>query len=106
MEGDDVIFTCTSVGNPAPTFTWRLDGVTLPSNRHTDSSTAPTIHYPFSRTNGTTTSVLTINGAVYPDDDGVYECIGTNSHAGIASSSSASITVTVQGTTARCTAGL
>ncbi len=103
MEGGGVILTCTSEGNPAPSFTWRRDGVTLSSDLYTDTSTDPTVDInTFVRTNGMTTSVLTISGAVYPDDDGVYECIGTNSHAGIDNSSSASITVIVQGTTALC----
>ncbi len=107
MEGvEDIILTCTSEGNPAPSFTWRRDGVTLFSNLYTDTPIEPAITIPaigvipYVRTNGMTTSVLTISGAVYPDDDGVYECFGTNSHAGIDNSSSASITVTVQGTTA------
>ncbi len=101
MEGGDIILTCTSEGNPAPSFTWRRDGVTLSSTLYTNTPTDPTVlMITFTRTNGMTTSVLTISGAVYPDDDGVYECVGTNSHTGIDNSSSASITVTVQGTTA------
>ncbi len=98
----DIILTCSSEGNPAPSFTWMRDGVLLSSNLYTDTSlTNPTVTYPwYVSTNGMTTSVLTISGAVYPEDDGVYECIGTNSHAGIDNSSGASITVTGQGTIA------
>ncbi len=100
VEGGDLILNCISEGNPAPSFTWSRDGVTLSSTLYTNTPTDPMIGIvpPFTRTNGTTTSMLTISGAVYPEDDGVYECIGTNSHAGIDNSSSASITVTVQGT--------
>ncbi len=101
MEGGDVILTCTSEGNPAPTFTWKWDGVTLSSTLYMDTPSDPTVTYPtYVSTNGMTTSVLTISGAVYPVDDGVYECFRTNSHAGIDNSSTASITVTVQGTIA------
>ncbi len=103
MEGRSLTLTCTSEGTPPPTFTWRLNGEDIPSNRHINISTDPEVDFDRSYgtvtsvTNGMTTSVLTISGAVFPDDDGVYECIGTNSHAGMDNSSSAFIQLSVQG---------
>ncbi len=104
MEGGSLTLTCTSQGVPHPTFTWRLNGEDIPTNRHTDTPTAPDVDFDrvagavTSVTNGMTTSVLTISGAVFPDDDGLYECIGTNSRAGMDNSSNAFIQLSVQGT--------
>ncbi len=103
MEGGNLTLTCTSEGTPTPTFTWRLNGEDIPSNRHTDTSIAPVVDFDrqagtvTSVANGMTTSVLTISVAVFPGDDGVYECIGTNSRAGMDNSCSAFIQLSVQG---------
>ncbi len=103
MEGRSLTLTCISGGIPPPTFTWRLNGEDIPKNRHTDTSTDPVVDFDrlagavTSVTNGMTTSVLTISGAVFPGDDGLYECIGTNSRAGMDNSSNAFIQLSVQG---------
>ncbi len=104
MEGGSLTLTCTSEGTPTPIFTWRLHGEDIPSNRYTDTPTAPDVDFDqvagavTNVTSGMTTSVLTISGAVFPDDGGLYECIGTNSRAGMDNSSSAFIQLSVQGT--------
>ncbi len=104
MEGGSLTLTCTTEGVPTPTFTWRLNDEDIPSNRHADTSTDPVVDFDqqagviHSVTNGLTISVLTISGAVFPDDDGVYECIGTNTRAGMDNSSSVFIQLSVQGT--------
>ncbi len=104
MEEGGLTLTCTSEGTPTPTFTWRLNGEDIPDNRHTETFTAPDVEFDrlagavTSVTSGMTTSVLTISGTVFPGDDGLYECIGTNSRAGMDNSSSAFIQLSVQGT--------
>ncbi len=103
MEGGNVTLTCTSEGTPTPTFTWRLNGEDVPTNRHTETFTDPEVDVDQQAdvinnfTNGTAITVLTISVAVFPDDDGVYECIGTNSHAGVNNSCRAFTMLTVQG---------
>ena len=47
---------------------------------------------------GSITSELHIVSASYPDHDGVYACVGVSSEDAVFSSSSAFITVQVQGT--------
>ena len=47
---------------------------------------------------GSITSELYIVSASYPDHDGEYTCVGVNSEDAIFTSSSAFITVQVQGT--------
>ncbi len=104
MKGGSLTLTCTSEGTPTPTFTWRLNGEDIASNRHMETFTAPDVDFDrqagavTSVTNGMTTSVLTISAAVFRDVDGVYECIGTHSCTGMDNSSSAFIQLSVQGT--------
>ncbi len=108
MEGGSLTLTCTSEGLPPPTFTWRLNSEDIPTNRHTETFTDPEVDFDrvagtvTSVTNGMTTSVLTISGAVFPGDDGVYECIGANSGAGMDNSSSAFIQLSIQGIHVPC----
>ena len=93
------VLSCTSTGNPAPSFTWRLNGVDIPTSSYVDTPVNPSVSVtsPYTRTDGSTTSNLNISSPEYPSDDGVYECIGVNSHGGINSNTTATITVIVQG---------
>ena len=103
FEGDSVDITCTSTGVPTPSITWSFNGTVAPFNQ-TDSIVDFQVGYiryygevqavvdP-----GTITSYLNIVSASYPDHDGVYTCVGVNSEDAIFTSSSAFITVQVQG---------
>ena len=101
LEGNstDLEISCTSSGNPIPTISWELDGFPAPfpwSNTVT--------HYPptvpnfgeFSFTTGSVTSELKITG-VNTSHEGEYTCTARNSHRGVESSSSSTITVHVLG---------
>ena len=105
QEGDSVNVTCVSSGNPTPTILWYLGGSLAPFPK-TDAvqhlSAEVAVMYPngFSRfTDGSITSVLQIINATYPAHDGEYMCVGLNSHRERNNTSTATITVQVQGTT-------
>ena len=101
QEGDSVNITCFSSGNPVPTISWYL-GDSLAPFPDWDSAeefqavvTGQTGIGQFAFTEGNITSVLQITNAVYPAHDGVYTCVGLNSHRGRDSTSNATITVQV-----------
>ena len=103
-EGANVDISCTSTGIPVPSsVNWLLAGLPAPFNfnetftdlmvgRVVSLGVAPPV------TPASVRSTLHIENAQYPAHEGVYECIGTNSYAGVANTSSAMITVQVQGT--------
>ena len=104
LEGVSTNISCTSVGAPAPSITWELDNQIV-SFEQTDTVTQfeATLTGTFGGqrgvdvTPGNIISDLHIVSARYPDHDGVYTCIGTNSDNLNVASSSASVTVQVQG---------
>ena len=99
-EGGSVNISCTSTGVPVPIISWTLHGQTTAFNQSDVSedvrvmiqSGSPVV------TLGRVESSLRIERAQYPAHDGVYACTGTNSHAGVSSTSTVMITVQVQGT--------
>lgn len=100
-EGGSVNISCTSTGVPVPTITWTLNNQTAPftpTAMSTDHSVIIDNNRNVVVTRGSVVSTLRIEGAQYPAHDGVYACIGTNSHAGVSSTSTVMITVQVQGT--------
>ena len=105
IEGGSVDISCTSTGIPTPSIVWRFRGAptrfTATDGTPTDpSGNLPASSTDFSYTEGSVTSTLQIVAPVYPDDDGVYECFGINSHGGVDTNTSDTITVIVQGTQA------
>ena len=103
-EGGTVAISCTSTGIPTPSIVWRFRGAptrfTATDGTPTDPSGSLNPSSDFIYTEGSITSTLQIVAPVYPDDDGVYECIGINSHGGVDTNTSDTITVVVQGTQA------
>ena len=100
QEGDSVNITCFSSGNPVPTISWYLGDSLAPFpdwNSVEEFQAVVTGNRQFAFTEGNITSVLQITNAVYPAHDGVYTCVGLNSHRGRDNTSNATITVQVQG---------
>ncbi len=102
-EGGSADISCTSVGAHVPSITWEFNNQTTDFEQ-TDTETpfvaalTGTIgNRGFDITPGTIESSLHIVSATYPDHDGVYTCIGTNSDDLTVASSSAFITVQVNG---------
>ena len=104
LEGGSAVISCRSVGAPAPSITWEL-GNQIVSFEQSDTVTQfeatligtvggqrDTVVTP-----GNIISDLHIVSARYPDHDGVYTCIGTNSDDLNVATSSATVTVEVQG---------
>ena len=106
LEGDSTDISCRSVGAPAPSITWELDNQIV-SFEQTDTVTQFEVTLTgtvggmrgVDVTPGNIISELHIVSARYPDHEGVYTCIGTNSDDLNVASSSASVTVQVQGIT-------
>ncbi len=102
-KGGSADISCTSVGAPVPSITWQLNNQTT-SFQQTDtetpfeaSLTRNVENLMFYLIPGSIKSTLHIVNARYPDRDGVYTCIGTNSNDLTVPSSSVSITVQVNG---------
>ena len=99
LEGESVDISCTSSGNPIPTISWELDGSPAPFPQ-SDSVTRypPTVPNfgEFRFTTGSVTSELKITG-VNTSHEGEYTCTARNSHRGVESSTSSTITVRVLG---------
>ena len=106
LEGGSTDISCRSVGAPAPSIIWELDNQIV-SFEQTDTVTQfeATLTGTVSGQRGTDVapgniiSDLHIVSARYPDHDGVYTCIGTNSGDLNVASSSANVAVQVQGIT-------
>ena len=95
--------SCRSVGVPVPSITWEFNNQTTDFEQ-TDTETpfVATLTGTIGNrgvdvTPGSIESSLHIVSATYPDHDGVYTCIGTNSDDLTLASSSAFITVQVNG---------
>ena len=102
-EGGSADISCRSVGAPVPSITWEFHNQTT-DFKQTDTETpfvatlTGTIgNRGFDVTPGNIESSLHIVSATYPDHDGVYTCIGTNTDHLNITSSSAFITVQVNG---------
>ena len=100
VEGGSVNITCTSTGILTPTIEWELVGTDpLPFIPMDGTLVDPVITQvsPFAFNVGSLTSTLPITNAVFPDHEGTYRCIGTNTHNGIATDVDATVGVIVQG---------
>lgn len=106
IEGMSISLTisCTSIGAPTPSIVWMLDGHQAPFTTNdiiTKESVATTLNEMdqriFSIVLGSITSNLHVVNARYPDHDGVYTCVGTNSYKMVNTSSSDNIIVQVLG---------
>ncbi len=102
-EGGSADISCRSVGAPVPSITWEFNSQTTQFEQ-TDTETTfvakltGTIgNRGFDLIPGSVESSLHIVSATYPDHDGVYTCIGSNSESLTVASSSAFITVQVNG---------
>ena len=102
-EGGSADISCRSVGAPVPSVTWEFNNQTTDLEQ-TDTETpfiaelTGTIgNRGVDVTPGNIESSLHIVSATYPDHDGVYTCIGSNSKDRTVASSSAFITVQVNG---------
>ena len=99
-EGGSVDISCTSTGVPVPTISWTLNNMATPFNR-TDSFTDHSVFIQragsVAITAGRVVSTLHIVNPLYPADEGVYVCIGLNTHARVTSNSSDMIRVQVLG---------
>ena len=101
-DGGSSDISCRSEGAPVPSITWQLNTLTT-GFQQTDTETPFEASLneagvdTFEVTPGNIESTLHIVSASYPDHDGVYTCIGTNSGDLTVASSSVSITVQVNG---------
>ena len=104
LEGGSADISCRSVGAPAPSITWELDNQIV-SFEQTDTVTqfeatlTGTVggQRDVDVTPGNIISDLHIVSVRYPDHDGLYTCVGTNSDDFNVASSTATISVQVQG---------
>ena len=89
LEGDSIILSCTSFGAPVPTITWELNNQSVqiaPVESVMQSQATLVRSIPGDDNSPLTTNIITgsitssivIVNASYPDDDGVYTCIGSN----------------------------
>ena len=101
LEGESVDISCASTGVPTPSITWSFNGTAAPFNQTdtvVDFKATILAANDLTVDPGTITSELHIVSASYPDHDGEYTCVGVNSEDAVFTSSSAFITVQVQGT--------
>jgi len=99
FEGGSTAISCTASGNPIPTISWELRGSPAPfPQSDTVTRYPPTVPNfgEFSFTTGSVTSELKITG-VNTSHEGEYTCTARNSHRGVESSTSSTITVRVLG---------
>ena len=95
VDGDEVVFSCTAVGDPLPTISWYIRGVDLSLSNMAPFDQDGRINDQFINTTAINTtrviSILTLNESapVLAED---YECIASN-RLGSASSTA---TLTVQ----------
>ena len=102
-EGGSADISCRSVGAPVPSIIWEVNN--QPTDFEQTDTETPFVatltgtigNRGFDLTPGNIVSSLHIVSATYPDHDGVYTCIGTNSDDLTVASSSAFITVQVNG---------
>ena len=102
-EGDSIDISCRSEGAPVPSITWEFNN-TISTFEQTDTETMFTATLTGGAGDrgadivpGNIVSDLHIVSARYPDNDGVYTCIGTNAGDLAVASSSALVAVQVHG---------
>ncbi len=99
LEGGAIDISCNSTGGPIPSITWTINNQNTNFNQ-SDVVTNPVINTnPVTTTPGYTVSTLHIVNAQYPTHNGMYTCTGTNTISGTQQTSSANITVQIQGKT-------
>ena len=97
LEGGSIDISCNSTGGLIPSITWTIN------NQNTNFSQSDVVTNPVINTNpvitttGYTVSTLHIVNAQYPTHNGMYTCTGTNTISGTQQTSSANISVQVQG---------
>ena len=102
-EGNDGSITCRSVGAPVPNIIWEFNNQTTGFNQtdkftqYQASITGTSPNRDVDLTPGNIESTLHIVNAKFPDNDGVYTCIGTNADDLKVKSSNALITIQVNG---------
>ena len=95
--------SCRSVGAPVPSITWQFNNQTTVFEQTSivvqfkASLTGDPGNRILDLTPGNIESTLHIVNASYPDHDGVYTCIGTNADDLTEATSSAFVTVQVNG---------
>ena len=101
----NVNITCISTGAPLPNVRWTFNGLDEIPFSYTEESVdyevqlkGPDIFLsPTLSSLGIATSTLHIENIRYPQDQGVYQCIGSNTGTGITATSNASFTLRVEG---------
>ena len=110
-NGESVNLACTVTGAPLPTIIWNFKGMNETRFRQTDSSIGVDLMHttfrstdflglPYNRTvvvPGIAMSTLHIENMTYPEDDGVYNCIGSNTGFSITATSSVPTLVQIEG---------
>ena len=96
-EGDSFNISCTSAGNPIPPISWERDGFPAPFPQRDSVTQYQVGHQQLGFIQGNASSVLMISKATYPNHNGLYTCIGFNSHKGRSTTNRATITVNVLG---------
>ena len=100
-ETASVNISCTSSGLPVPTITWTHHNTPVRFDQ-TDTSTDPVVEVlsagEYALTQGHVVSTLHVADAHYPEDEGTYMCVGSNTHGDTTTTSSASISLLVFGT--------
>ena len=104
VEGRSVDISCNSTGIPVPIITWKFNNL-ITSFTQTDVSTDFEVKVNRQEggtivpevINGNIASTLHIEDAQYPAHNGTYECIGTDPDNNTLISSTAMITVQVEG---------
>ncbi len=103
LEGGSADISSRSVGVPVPSITWEFNNqITNFGQTDTETPFVATLTGTFGNRStdvipGNIDSSLHIVSATYPDHDGVYTCIGTNSDDLAVASSIVFITVQVNG---------
>ena len=99
-EGMSRQVSCMSTGIPVPSITWRINNQTtsfFQMDTITDVSFEMSRNVTTGIQKGSTDSVLYIENAQYPIHHGIYECTAINTDNLVNFSSSATITVHIQG---------
>jgi len=97
LEGGAVDISCNSTGGPIPSITWTINNQNTNFSQSDDDTNPIVSTNPVTITSGYAVSTLHIVNAQYPTHNGMYTCTGTNTISGTVQTSSASITVQVQG---------